>query len=92
MKSYRFALITPQSVVFEGEVVSLVAPGGAGSLGVLANHAPLVTTLSPGRLMVTVPTVTAPEGESKSFEIGAGFLDVFKNEVTVISESVKSAS
>ncbi len=84
MTGYHLTVVTPQSVVFDGEAVSLIAPGGAGSLGVLANHAPLVTTLAPGRL-----TVTLPAGEARSFEIGAGFLDVLKNEVTVVSSLVR---
>lgn len=83
-KSFHLTVITPERVFFEGAVRSLVAPGGAGSLGVLVDHAPLITTLQSGRLAITYA-----DGKSQSFLIGPGFLDVLKNEVTLLTESVQ---
>ncbi|MBI3804758.1 MAG: ATP synthase F1 subunit epsilon [Nitrospirae bacterium] len=84
-KSFHLTVITPERVFFEGAVRSLVAPGGAGSLGILVDHAPLITTLQSGRL-----AITSPDGKMQSFLIGPGFLDVLKNEVTLLTESVQA--
>lgn len=84
-KTFHLTVITPDRVVYDGSVRSIVAPGGAGSLGVLVNHAPLITTLQPGRL-----SVTSAEGELQSFLIGTGFLDILKNEVVLLTESAQA--
>lgn len=82
-KTFQLSVTTPEEVFFEGPVRSIVVPGGLGSLGVLANHAPLISTLVPGCLVMT--TV---EGEKRKLFIGPGFLDVFKNQVMILTESV----
>ncbi len=86
-KTYHLTVITPDRVFFDGSVRSIVAPGGSGSLGVLVNHAPLITTLQPGRFIVT-----SADGNRTSYQIGPGFLDVFKNEVILLTESVQADS
>ena len=83
-KTFHLKVIVPDRVFFEGPVLSIVAPGGAGSLGVLVNHAPLITTLVPGRLVIT-----SPQGEKRSYQIGSGFLDILKNQVTLLTEGIK---
>jgi F-type H+-transporting ATPase subunit epsilon len=65
-------------------VISLIAPGGRGSLGILAHHAPLITTLSAGKL-----SITSLSGTRQTFAIGEGFLDVLKNEVTLLTRSLQ---
>lgn len=82
-KTFQLSVTTPEQVFFEGPVRSIVAPGGLGRLGVLVNHAPLITTLVPGRLVIT-----SAEGEKRELSIGPGFLDVFNNQVTLLTESV----
>lgn len=84
-RTFHLTVVTPQKVFFDGQVGSIVAPGGAGSLGVLANHAPLLSTLCSGRLVLT-----KPDGEKEYLTIGPGFLDVLNNEVTLLTESVES--
>jgi F-type H+-transporting ATPase subunit epsilon len=81
--TYRFKILTPKTAVLDAEVSSMVAPGEAGYLGVLANHAPLITTLSPGTLKVRL------EREEKWFRVGGGILRVAKNEAVLLSESVE---
>lgn len=82
-KAFHLTIVTPEKIHFEGEVVSMVAPGGDGYLGVLAQHAPLLTTLVSGRLTFT------PENDSvRQVEIGPGFLDVTQNRATLLTESV----
>jgi len=81
--TFRLTVVTPEKVFFDGQVRSLVAPGGGGSFGVLANHAPLISTLLPGRLVLT-----PPEGKKQFLSIGSGFLDVLNNEVTLVTENI----
>lgn len=83
-KTFQLNVTTPEQVFFEGPVSSVVVPGGLGSLGVLANHAPLITTLVPGRLVIT-----SAEGEKRTLSIGPGFLDVLNNEATLLTETVQ---
>jgi len=45
-------IITPDKSIFEGEATSVILPGGDGSLGILDNHAALITTLKSGELKV----------------------------------------
>lgn len=84
MGEFQLQIITPQRVAFDDKVESLVAPGEAGYLGVLADHAPLLTTLGDGTL--TVRGVHA----TRVFKIsGGGFLEVCKNKVLVLAKNVQ---
>jgi len=87
MKSYHLTIVTPQEVFFEGSVVSLVVPGGAGSFGVLADHAPIISTLIEGPL-----ALTTEEGEKRQFQIGSGFFDLLNNQATLLTTSITSTS
>jgi F-type H+-transporting ATPase subunit epsilon len=62
--------------------VSVRAPGEPGYLGILRNHAPLVTTLKPGTL-----TWRRSDGVRQASRIGAGFLEVKGNTVTMLTDS-----
>jgi len=83
--NFHLTVITPQRVVLNTEVTAIVVPGEDGHIGVLANHAPLITTLTPGRLAVTLAS-----GERQTFQIGSGFLDVLSNEATLLTQTLQS--
>ncbi|MCD6386177.1 ATP synthase F1 subunit epsilon [Candidatus Sumerlaeota bacterium] len=83
MSEYTLRIITPSKVIFEDTVESIIAPGGAGYLGVLAHHAPLATTIKPGRLTVR------RKNEEISFDIGEGLLEVLHNQVSVLVDFAK---
>ena len=51
--AYPVELITPEGVAFAGDAEVLVVPGAAGELGILANHAPLISLLKPGETRIT---------------------------------------
>lgn len=84
--TYRFKILTPATLVFDSEVESLIAPGEAGYLGVLANHAPLITTLNPGTVKVRL------ESGEKWFSVSGGILRVAKNEAILLSEDVQETA
>ena len=52
MATFHFDLVSPEKLLFSGEVNQVDVPGSEGDFGVLAGHAPLVTTLRPGILVI----------------------------------------
>jgi len=82
--TYKFKMLTPNRTAFDGDVVSVTAPGGAGYLGILAHHAPIITTLLAGDL-----SLRTPEGVTQRFRIGKGILKVANNEAVVLTESIE---
>lgn len=75
-------IITPDKKIFSGEVVSVKVPGTNGQFQILKNHAPVISTLSNGK--VTVKTGS----ETHVFEVKGGVVEVLKNKVVVLAESV----
>lgn len=82
---YSLNIVTPEEVFFEQEVISIIAPGSEGYLGVLTDHAPLITALVPGKL-----TVKDNTGRELFYAVSGGFMEVFKNQVTVLAHSIES--
>jgi len=83
MNTFHLSVITPAGTAYEGGIVSLVAPADKGYLGVLRNHAPMLTLLQPGKL-----SIRETAGQEIVFDIGAGYLQVENNRVTVLTERV----
>jgi F-type H+-transporting ATPase subunit epsilon len=76
----HFELVSPEKLVFSGEVEQVDVPGAEGDFGVLAGHAPLVATLRPGIL-----TVHAAGGAQKIVVLG-GFAEVSAQGLTVLAD------
>jgi F-type H+-transporting ATPase subunit epsilon len=87
MAEFTFRLVTPQRIVFEGPVVSIQAPGSEGYLGVLAHHAPLITTLKEGRL-----EMRDPSGRVTAYHVTGGFLEVSNNRASALADSAEPIS
>ena len=77
MTAFHFELVSPEKLLFSGEVESVVAPGTDGQFTVLAHHAPVMTTLKAG--VVTI------NGDEKLFVRG-GFADVSAKGFTILAE------
>jgi F-type H+-transporting ATPase subunit epsilon len=75
----RVDVITPEGPVYGGDAEIVVVPGTAGELGVLANHAPLISSLKPGEMHVT-----DLEGKRHEFATDGGFISVRRNETLVL--------
>lgn len=73
-------IVTQDKLLFEGPADILIAPGAEGEMGILPNHAPLLTTLDFGILRVRY------EGEEQAFVIAGGFLEVRPDVVTVLAD------
>jgi F-type H+-transporting ATPase subunit epsilon len=80
MADFHFELVSPEKLVFSGEVEQVDVPGAEGDFGVLAGHAPYVTTLRPGIL-----TVHGSGGTQKIVVLG-GFAEVSASGLTVLAE------
>ena len=74
-------VLTDAGLVMDEQAVSITAPGEVGYLGILRNHAPLVTTLIPGTL-----AWRASSGERRVLRVGPGLLEVQQNRITIVTD------
>ena len=79
----QLQIITAEREVFSGEVDTIVAPGIEGQLGILPNHAPLITVLQPGELMVRA------EGEESYLALSGGYMEVLGNRVIILADAAE---
>ncbi|UCE67113.1 MAG: F0F1 ATP synthase subunit epsilon [Candidatus Zixiibacteriota bacterium] len=83
---FKLSVVTPEKTVFEMDVRSIIAPGSEGYLGILSNHAPLITALKPGIL-----SVNDQSGNETFYSISGGFLEVSGNIATILADAIESA-
>jgi F-type H+-transporting ATPase subunit epsilon len=85
MAKLHFSLVAPERQLFSGEVDQVDAPGAEGDFGVLAGHAPFMTTLREGTVTITDGTTT------RAFTIQGGFADVTGEGLTILAEHAVEA-
>jgi len=81
MATFTFELVSPERVLFSGEVDAVVLPATEGDMTVLAGHSPVMTTLKTGFLVVT-----STPGNGRRVLIRGGFADVNQTSLTVLAE------
>lgn len=86
MAKLRFSLVSPERELFAGDVDQVDAPGIEGDFGVLAGHAPFMTTLREGKVTVKDGATT------KVFDIQGGFADVGPDGLTILAEHAVEAA
>ena len=86
-RPFTLQVATPERVVIEEEITSLVAPAYDGYLGLMARHAPLVAELKTGAL-----TVTHPSGRKDHLAVSGGILSIADNVATVLADSAELAA
>ena len=79
------SVISPERVLFEGTVSSVVVPAFDGEVGILPHHAPMMTLLGKGELRL------GQGGSAGKFHIEGGFLQVLNDAVRVVTESARQA-
>ena len=84
MANFHFELVSPEKLVFSGDVEQVDVPGAEGDFGVLAGHAPFVSTLRPGIL-----TVHGAGGAQKIVVLG-GFAEVSAEGLTVLADMAEA--
>ena len=72
-------ILTPDAKLFSGEATYVGLPGSDGSLGIMNNHAALVTTLQAGQVVVRT------SGGDQTFDVKGGSVEVLNNVVTVLA-------
>ncbi len=81
-------VVSLEQSLFEGEAGFLIAHGTAGELGILPGHAPLLTTLAPGPLVIK-DSVGGPDREL--LVVSGGFLEVLPDRVTLLADAAEHA-
>ncbi len=85
--TFPVEVLTPEGLAFEGEVEMVSTRTSVGSIGVLANHAPLMAMLEPTELkLYESGSENAPGGDSIRFAQGEGYLQVVDNSALLIVE------
>ena len=83
-KTFRLEIVTPERNVLTLDAVSVVAPGVEGYIGILADHAPLISELALGKV-----TVKDESGNETLLAISGGFMEVRSNEVRILADSAE---
>jgi len=81
---FRLSIVTPEKVYYEADIKSLVVPGTEGYLGILSNHAPLITALRPGKI-----EFHDADDKTNYLAVTAGFLEVSGNVATLLADAVE---
>lgn len=76
----KLEIITPEKRLFDGKVKLVQVPGTKGSFEILKNHAPVISTLTQGKIKV----VTAAD-KQEFFEINSGIVEVKANTITILA-------
>lgn len=84
--SFSVSILTPHRKVFDGTAESLVAPAALGYVGILANHAPYMTTLTDGKITIRDSSGKISEFQTRS----SGFMEVLQNKVVLLLGSVEA--
>lgn len=85
-KYFKLEIITPFQIIYQHQVKHVRMPGTEGYFGVLAGHAPFITTLRTGEIKVDL------EHETKYFATSGGTVEVLPHSVTVLVETAEEAS
>lgn len=82
-KLFPITILTPEGVVYQSEVLEVIARTKAGEIGILARHTPLLSILNPGNIVVK------KEGYKRSIRATGGIIEVRKTgEVVVLADEV----
>jgi F-type H+-transporting ATPase subunit epsilon len=80
MATFHFELVSPEKLLFSGNVSQVDVPGEEGEFGVFAGHAPYIATLKPGVLKIY------GDGAPKSIVVRGGFAEVNPDGLIVLAE------
>jgi len=75
-------ILTPDKKVFEGEVTAVTVPGTSGSFQILKDHAPIISTLEDG------PVIVKELNSENIYNIKGGVVEVLDNKIIVLAEAV----
>ncbi|WP_369940494.1 F0F1 ATP synthase subunit epsilon [Xanthomonas medicagonis] len=82
MSTIRCDIVSAEHEIYHGDATLVVATGELGELGIAPKHAPLITRLKPGKVVVTTAS-----GEQLDFAISGGILEVQPQVVTILADT-----
>lgn len=81
MATFKFELVSPERILFSGDVVSVIVPSIEGEMTVLAGHAPLVATLKAG-----IVFIQTTDSNGKEFFVNGGLVEINAASTTILAE------
>jgi F-type H+-transporting ATPase subunit epsilon len=82
----RVSVVSPEHALFDGDAAAVVAPAYDGEVGILPRHAPFLTLLGAGELVIR------SGGGTRRFRVEGGFLQVLGNRVRVVAERARESA
>ena len=80
----KIEIITPDKKIYEGDIKSIRVPGKKGSFQVLKDHAPIISTLDNGQVIIV-----DQQNKEAQFNINGGVIEVKQNKIILLAESVQ---
>lgn len=84
MPTMRLDFVSQDHMVFTGEVSEILAPGSEGQMGILPRHAPLMTLLAPGEVVIR-----QTGQEDQYFAVSGGWMEVRPDHVTILARTAE---
>ncbi|MBB6010842.1 F0F1 ATP synthase subunit epsilon [Aquamicrobium sp. NLF2-7] len=84
-EAFQFELVSPERLLVSEKIESVVIPATEGEMTIMANHAPVMTTIKPG-----VVTVNTAAGQQERYVVFGGFADILPAGCTLLAESAVS--
>ena len=78
----KLEIISPEKTYYRGEVDSVTLPGALGPFQILKNHAPMISLLTKGQIIISI------DGHVKDLSINDGFVEVSNNVITVCIDAI----
>jgi F-type H+-transporting ATPase subunit epsilon len=85
MVTFRLEIVTAERMIFSDDVSAVIAWGVEGQLGILPHHAPLMTILQPGDILIR------KDKEEEYFALSGGFLEIRPDKVIVLADACERA-
>jgi F-type H+-transporting ATPase subunit epsilon len=82
----RVSVVSPEQALFDGDATAVVAPAYDGEVGILPRHAPFLTLLGAGELVIR------SGGGARRFHVEGGFLQVLDSRVRVVAEQARDSA
>lgn len=82
-KTIKLEVVTPERIVYSDEAESIVVPGSEGYLGIMANHAPIITSLKIGVVQII------KDNKETKMALSGGFLEVNNNKATILADTAE---
>ncbi len=86
-KTFHAQILTPEGSLYEGEVEGVQVPGKSGNFLILFNHAPIVSTLGVGPVIIK-----KPDNSEITYAVSGGFVEMNDNHMTLLAEKAEMSS